>query len=73
MATATSIPVSPLLLADRLLTLAQDADRAGLAGAATHVMTAMFAVLDGRSRLTGQPQRQARQLRRADQGASRAA
>ncbi len=42
------IPVSPLLLADRLLTLAQDADRAGYTGAAAHLVTAMYQVLDSR-------------------------
>lgn len=42
------IPISPLLLADRLLTLAQDADRAGYAAAASHMVTAMYAVLDNR-------------------------
>jgi hypothetical protein len=42
----TSIPVSPLMLADRLLTLAQDADRAGYTGAASHLVTAMYKVLD---------------------------
>ena len=43
---------SPLMFADRLLTLAQDADRAGYATAATHLVTAMYAVLD-----TGSPVR----------------
>lgn len=43
---------SPLMFADRLLTLAQDADRAGYAAAATHLVTAMYAVLD-----TGKPVR----------------
>ncbi len=41
-----SIPFSPLMLADRLLTLAQDADRAGYTGAASHLVTAMYKVLD---------------------------
>lgn len=41
-------PVSPLMLADRLLTLAQDADRAGYAGTAAHLVTVMYEVLDGR-------------------------
>lgn len=35
---ARPIPVSPLLLADRLLTLAQDADRAGMPAAATRLV-----------------------------------
>ena len=37
---------SPLQLADRILTLAQAADRAGRRGAAEHLLTAMYAVLD---------------------------
>lgn len=40
--------VSPLMLADRLLTLAQDADRAGYTGAASHLVTAMYKVLSSR-------------------------
>lgn len=40
------VPFSPLMLADRLLTLAQDADRAGYTGAASHLVTAMYQVLD---------------------------
>lgn len=47
-----SARTSPLMLADRLLTLAQDADRAGYANAASHLVTAMYAVLD-----TGKPVR----------------
>ncbi|MBC7801948.1 MAG: hypothetical protein H7Z10_15120 [Gemmatimonadaceae bacterium] len=43
--TARPTPVSPLLLADRLLTLAQDADRAGYPRAADKLVTAMYAVL----------------------------
>lgn len=34
----TSFAVSPLLICDRLLTLAQDAERAGLRGAARHLL-----------------------------------
>ena len=49
---ALSALTSPLMFADRLLTLAQDADRAGYAKAATHLVTAMYAVLD-----TGKPVR----------------
>ncbi len=45
-----SIPVSPLMLADRLITLAQDADRAGYTGAAGHVMAAMYKVLESGAR-----------------------
>jgi len=35
---ASSAPLSPLILADRLLTLAQDADRAGYSGAAGRLL-----------------------------------
>ena len=45
---STLIPVSPLMLADRLLTLAQDADRAGYTGAASHLVNAMYKVLGSR-------------------------
>jgi hypothetical protein len=37
---------SPLLLADRLLTLAQDAERAGLPVAATRLLELAFQVCD---------------------------
>ena len=37
---------SPLVLADRLLTLAQDADRAGYRDAASDLLGLMFSVLD---------------------------
>jgi type IV secretory pathway protease TraF len=37
---------SPLMLADRLLTLAQDADRAGYLDAASQLITLVYAVLD---------------------------
>ncbi len=40
----TAIPVSPLLLADRLLTLAQDADRAGLPSPAAQLLKLAFAL-----------------------------
>ena len=40
-------PVSPLILADRLITLAQDADRAGYRDAASHLVTLVYSVLDG--------------------------
>ena len=43
-------PVSPLMLADRLITLAQDADRAGYRDAATHLVSMAFTVLDGQVR-----------------------
>ena len=39
-------PVSPLVLADRLLTLAQDADRAGYLDAASQLVSLMYSVLD---------------------------
>ncbi len=42
--------VSPLVLADRLLTLAQDADRAGYAETASHLVQVMFSVLEAPSR-----------------------
>ena len=35
------------MLADRLITLAQDADRAGFADAATHLVGLVYSVLDG--------------------------
>lgn len=40
------IPFSPLMLADRLLSLAQDADRAGFTGTASNLVAEMFEVLD---------------------------
>ncbi len=42
-------PFSPLMLADRLLTLAQDADRAGFTGTASNLVAEMFEVLDSGS------------------------
>ena len=41
-----SPPVSPLVLADRLITLAQDADRAGYPQSATHLLGLAYAVFD---------------------------
>lgn len=41
---------SPLLLADRLLTLAQDAERAGLPVAATRLVKLAFQVCDQKPR-----------------------
>ncbi|HEY1934125.1 MAG TPA: hypothetical protein VGG99_19115 [Acetobacteraceae bacterium] len=38
--------VSPLMLSDRLLTLAQDADRAGFRGAAEHLLGLASDVLE---------------------------
>ena len=39
-------PFSPLMLADRLLSLAQDAERAGFTGTASNLVAEMFEVLD---------------------------
>jgi hypothetical protein len=39
-------PFSPLMLSDRLLTLAQDADRAGYREAAEHLLSLAEEVLD---------------------------
>ena len=38
--------VSPMLIADRLITLAQEADRAGFHTAASSLVTLMYSVLD---------------------------
>lgn len=38
--------VSPLMLADRLITLAQDADRAGYSRSATSLLDLAYAVFD---------------------------
>jgi hypothetical protein len=43
---AKPVPVSPLVLADRLITLAQDADRAGYSASAAHLLTLAHAVFD---------------------------
>ncbi len=43
-ATAPSACVSPLMLADRLLSLAQDADRAGMAKPAQRLLKLAYAV-----------------------------
>lgn len=40
--------VSPLMLCDRLLTLAKDADRAGMRGAAEHLLGLVSEVLQPR-------------------------
>lgn len=43
----TPVPtISPLLLCDRLLTLAKEADRAGLRGAAEHLLELVSEVLE---------------------------
>ena len=39
-------PTSPLLLCDRLLTLAQDADRAGLSVTAEHLLELAYNVFE---------------------------
>ena len=39
-------PFSPLILADRLISLAQEADRAGLVGSASRLVGLVYAVLD---------------------------
>ncbi|MBV9249974.1 MAG: hypothetical protein JO227_12100 [Acetobacteraceae bacterium] len=39
-------PVSPLVLSDRLITLARDADRAGYLGTARQLVTLACTVLD---------------------------
>lgn len=39
-------PVTPLVLADRLISLAQDADRAGYAQSATRLLGLAYAVFD---------------------------
>ena len=44
--TATVPQVSPLVLSDRLITLAQDADRAGFTGTAERLVTLACAVFD---------------------------
>ena len=38
--------VSPLMIADRLITLAKEADRAGFRGTASHLVTLVYSVLD---------------------------
>lgn len=43
-------PSSPLVLADRLLTLAQDVDRAGFRDAASRLVTLVYDVLERQAR-----------------------
>ena len=45
------MPVSPLVLADRLISLAQDADRAGYAQSATRLLGLAYAVFDEEPRV----------------------
>ena len=42
----TAAAVSPMLIADRLITLAQDADRAGYRGTAASLVSLVYSVLD---------------------------
>lgn len=44
--------VSPLMLADRLISLAQDADRAGYVSAASRLIGLAYAVFDEKPQLT---------------------
>ena len=44
--TTKPVTVSPLVLADRLITLAQDADRAGYSQSATRLLGLAYAVFD---------------------------
>lgn len=46
--TFSTRPASPLILADRLLTLAQDVDRAGYRDTASHLVTLVYDVLEKR-------------------------
>ena len=41
--------ISPLVIADRLITLAQDADRAGMQAAASRLIDLAYAALDERA------------------------
>ena len=41
-----AIPLSPIVLADRIITLAQDADRAGHHNTASDLVKLMYAVFD---------------------------
>ncbi len=43
---SSSGTISPLVLADRLITLAQEADRAGYSSSASRLIGAAYAVLD---------------------------
>jgi hypothetical protein len=44
--TVTMPPVSPLVLSDRLITLARDADRAGFTSTADRLVRLAYAVFD---------------------------
>ena len=45
-----SVTISPLVLADRLISLAQDADRAGYLDSATRLLGLAYAVFDEQPR-----------------------
>ena len=47
---AKTIPVTSLMLADRLISLAQDADRAGYTRSATSLLGLAYAVFDEEKR-----------------------
>jgi hypothetical protein len=47
-----SAKASPLVLSDRLITLAQDADRAGFAVTAEHLVYLAHTIFEERSRLS---------------------
>ena len=49
-ATPSPMPISPLMLADRLIALAQDADRAGYLDSATRLLGLAYAVFDEQPR-----------------------
>ena len=46
----TPTPITPLVLADRLIRLAQDADRAGFSDSANRLVGLAYAVLDEQPR-----------------------
>ena len=49
-ATVSPVTISPLVLADRLIALAQDADRAGYLDSATRLLGLAYAVFDEQPR-----------------------
>jgi len=66
----SAMPVrSPLMLADRMITLAQDADRAGYAKTASRLVRLACKVLDRQPAATAAPRRRAPQ-RQSKSGAS---
>jgi hypothetical protein len=54
MQVTTDAAMSPLILCDRLLSLAQDADRAGLRGAAEHLLELVGVVLESEATASAQ-------------------